>query len=131
LRTLCVRGTAFSGKGEGSTFIRVPWVKEQIKEKLGFTPYPGTLNVRLAAADAIKARKLLAKAKSIEIVPTEGFCRGRCFKAHLGGAIQCAVIIPEIAGYPEDVVEVISSMNLRERLHLNDGSKVEVKIMLE
>jgi CTP-dependent riboflavin kinase len=38
------------------------------------------------------------------------------------------VVIPEVPGYPEDVIEVISPINLREKLHLVDGSLSEFEV---
>jgi riboflavin kinase len=96
--------------------------------KLGFTPYPGTLNIKLAKDDMAKLKEVLEKAKSIDISPAEGFCRGRCFKACLMENVECAVVIPEIAGYPEDAVEIVASANLRKKLHLEDGDTVDIKI---
>jgi riboflavin kinase len=75
LSQITFEGTVFSGKGEGKKFISLPWVKRQIEEKLGFTPYAGTLNIRLTAESANR-KELLEKAKKFEILPEEGFCKG-------------------------------------------------------
>jgi riboflavin kinase len=130
LKTLCIKGTVFSGKGEGARFIELPWVKRQIVEKLGFTPYRGTLNIELTKEE-FENRALLEKAQTIEISPVKGFSRGRCFKANLMDRLECAIVIPEIPNYPENVIEVISRTDLREKLQLRDGDSVEVKILME
>ena len=130
LKTIDVKGKVFSGKGEGGEFIKLPWVKTQISERLGFVPYSGTLNIKLIG-EGVKIKKLLKKAKSMKISPAKGFCRGRCFKAFLMENLECAVVIPEIANYPENVIEVIASVNLRRELQLEDGNMVEVKILLQ
>ncbi|MEM2419584.1 MAG: DUF120 domain-containing protein, partial [Candidatus Bathyarchaeia archaeon] len=41
-KTIQVKGKVFSGTGEGSKFVGLKWVKNQIEEKLGFTPFKGT-----------------------------------------------------------------------------------------
>jgi riboflavin kinase len=128
LKSFLVKGRVFSGKSEAARFTELPWVKRQITEKLGFTPYPGTLNVKLTK-DCVKLRSLLRKSKVVEIMPATGFCRGRCFKAYLMD-VECTVIIPEVANYPSDVIEVIAPMNLREKLQLEDGDTIEIKISL-
>ncbi len=130
MKTLCIKGTVFSGKGEGARFIGLPWVKRQIVEKLGFTPYRGTLNIELTKEE-FENRALLEKAQTIEISPVKGFSRGRCFKANLMDRLECAIVIPEIPNYPENVIEVISRTDLREKLQLRDGDSVEVKILME
>jgi len=129
LKASRVKGKVFSGSGEGAKFIELPWVRNQIVEKLGFTPYPGTLNIKLSKDDA-KIKKLLKKTKSIEISPDANFCRGKCFKGYLMDYVECAIVIPEIVNYPENVLEVIAPINLREMLRLKDGDTVEVKMAL-
>ena len=126
---ICLKGKVFSGKGEGAEFLNLPWVRKQIKEKLGFTPYAGTLNVKLHK-DSINLRKVLTSARGIKILPQPRYCRGKLFKACLMGTVVCAVVVPEVSGYPEDVIEVVASVNLREKLQLFDGDLVDVKIML-
>jgi riboflavin kinase len=130
LKTLCIKGTVFSGKGEGARFIELPWVKKQIVEKLGFTPYRGTLNIELTKEE-FGNRALLEKVQAIEISPVKGFGRGRCFKANLMDKLECAIVIPKIPNYPENMIEVIAPTNLREKLQLRDGDSVEVKILME
>ena len=98
-------------------------------EKLGFIPYPGTLNIKLTE-DKVNIKKLLKKAKAIEISPAPGFCRGKCFQAYLMGNLKCAIIIPEVENYPEDVIEVIAPVNLREKFKPKNGSVIEVRIVL-
>ena len=126
MKTLHLKGRVFSGKGEGAEFVNLSWARKQIEEKLGFTPYSGTLNIRLDGKNT-KMKKALMNATEAEILPAPGYCRGRIFEASIM-KVRCAVVIPEVLGYPEDVVEVISSTNLRERFHLADGSWVEVKV---
>jgi len=124
---LRVKGIVFSGSGEGARFIEIPWVRKQITEKLGFIPYAGTLNIKLA--EGIANSKLLKKAKAIEILPAEGFCRGKCFNACFMDTLKCAIVIPEVENYPEDILELIAPINLREKFKLKDGDIVNVEIM--
>ena len=125
--TLCIKGKIFTGKGEGAQFVKLPWVRKQIIQKLGFTPFPGTLNIRLTE-DGTKLKKLLAKARATEILPAAGFYRGKCFRTYLVGNFECAIVVPEVDEYPEGIIEIISSANLREKLRLKDNDVVEVKI---
>jgi len=118
----------FSGRGEGEKFLELPWVKQQVKEKLGFVPYHGTLNVRLSEESA-RRRKLLEKATSMKVCPAEGYCGGKIFKASVS-MLECAVVIPEVAGYPRDVLEVIAPVNLRAKLQLADGDEITVTVNL-
>jgi riboflavin kinase len=128
LKTVNLKGTVFSGKGEGEEFVRLAWVEKQIEDKLEFTAYPGTLNIRLDT-ESTQLRKAFQNANAIRIHSVEGFSSGRCFKANLHDT-KCALVIPEVANYPEDVIEIIARVNLRERLQIKDGDRIEVKIKL-
>jgi riboflavin kinase len=129
-KTLLIKGKVFSGCGEGAEFIRLSWVTRQIDEKIGFIPYVGTLNVRLARV-GVAAKESLKNAKRIEISPINGFLRGKCIPAYFMHDLKCAIIIPEVENYPEDVIEVIAPVNLRRKFRLKDGDTVQVKIVLE
>jgi riboflavin kinase len=128
LKRIKLNGTVFCGGGAGKKFLDLPWVKQQIEKKLGFAPYSGTLNVLLSEESA-KRRKLLEKAHSTKICPANGYYNGALFKAFIG-TLECAIVIPEVAGYPKDVLEIIASVNLRETLQLEDGSEVTVTVNL-
>lgn len=108
--------------------MRLPWVHKQIAEKLGFAPYQGTLNVRVGNEDGAMLARAMKKARAVEISSVDGFHRGKCFKAHLRGNAKCAVIVPEVTDYPENVLELIASASLRESLCLKDGDIVDVTI---
>ncbi|MGA2308144.1 MAG: DUF120 domain-containing protein [Candidatus Bathyarchaeia archaeon] len=127
LKTLCLRGKVFSGKGEGAKFMKLSWVKKQIEEKLGFVPYPGTLDVRITR-ESVELKRALAEG-GVDILPAAGFHRGKCYRASFKTELLCALVVPEVAGYPDNVIEVIGLENLREKFHLSDGDPVEVKVM--
>jgi len=128
-KTIKLRGVVSTGEGAGKRFTSLSWVKRQLVEKLGFAPYPGTLNLRLASTQ-ITDRKKLNAAKAIEISPEEGFCSGRCFKALVMGKVQGALILPDVPNYPEDLVEVLAPVNLRRALGLKDGDVVDLVVWL-
>jgi riboflavin kinase len=126
LKRIKISGEVSSGRGEGKKFLDLPWVKRQIEEKLGFVPYRGTLNV-LLSEESVKRKKLLEKAHSIKVCPSEGYCIGVLFKAFIG-TLECAIVVPEVADYPKDVLEIIASVNLRKVLQLKDGDEVTVNL---
>jgi len=119
-------GAVFSSKGEGRKFISLPWVTRQIREKLGYTPYPGTLNIRLTEESA-RRKKLLKTAQEFEISPEKGYCTGILIEACMEG-LKCGVIFPQVPNYSQDVLEVIAAWNLRERLKIRDGNEVCVAV---
>ena len=126
MKKLTVEGIVFTGEGSGKKYLSLPWVKQQIEEKLGFTPFLGTLNIKLSQESSSR-RKQLEKTGALKICPPEGYCAGLLFKAHIGKK-KCAVIIPEVEGYPENVLEVIAPTNLRLAFRLCDKDSVVVNV---
>ena len=121
-------GTVVSGRGEGRKYVELEWVKQQVKEKLGFDPYPGTLNLRLGDEN-VKRRVLLEKDATLRLCHSEGYCTGLLFKASLDG-VACGVVIPQVENYPENVLEVVASVNLKQKLRLRDGDLVTVTVFV-
>jgi len=107
--------------------MKLPWVKKQIREKLGFVPHAGTLDVGITR-ESVKLKRALTESQGVDILPATGFCLGKCFKASFKTELQCAIVIPEVAGYPEDLIEIIGPENLRKKFHLSDGCHVQVKV---
>jgi CTP-dependent riboflavin kinase len=126
LPKIVFKGVVFSGKGEGCKFIDLPWVKAQIIEKLGFTPFSGTLNICLTK-ETVANKKLLVKPEHFEICPEKGYCNGILIKASIN-RLNCAIIVPEVPNYPSAVLEVIAPFCLRERFSLSDGDEVTVTV---
>ncbi len=101
-------------------------MKQQIKEKLGFDPYPGTLNLRLDAEN-MKRRVLLEKAATLRLCHSEGYCTGLLFKASVD-ELACGIVIPQVENYPDDSLEIVAELNLRQKLNLHDGHTVRVTV---
>jgi riboflavin kinase, archaea type len=119
-------GTVFSGQGRGKKFVELPWFKGQVEEKLGFSPYPGTLNLVLTGKK-VENRRLLEVSNGLMVKPQTGYYSGVMFRASIDG-LECAVVIPIMPNYPNDVLEVIAPIYLREKLKLADGSLVAVSV---
>ncbi len=122
-------GEVTSGLGEGRYYLSQPGYVVQFTERLGYTPYPGTLNVRLGA-DALRKAGTVAGGTGIRI---DGFqASGRtfggatCFPARMRGR-PCHLIHPDRSHY-QDVVEFVAPERLRDSLHLSDGDRVEVSL---
>lgn len=126
MKRIELRGVVFSGKGNGKKFVDLPWVNRQIAEKLDFTPYSGTLNLKLSE-ESTKRRRMLEKVSKEKIFPAKGYYSGVLFKAFIG-ILECAIVIPMTPDYPEDLLEVIASVNLRKTLQLEDGCEVTVTV---
>lgn len=127
---ITVRGTVSTGKGIGQHFIAIPWARKQIKEKLGFAPYLGTLNLHLPEVEAERLRTALTRFEGVEITPEPGFFAARCFSALIMSRIKGALVIPQTRDYPHEILEVIAPIDLRHRLSLEDGDEIHVTIFL-
>jgi riboflavin kinase len=129
-------GKLFTGLGEGRYYILKDEYKEQFVEKLGFDPFPGTLNIRLNERGVL-LRGRLSGMSGIKIL---GFKSGnttfgdvKCFNASIrtnNRTLSCAIIILERTSYQEDVLEVIAPVNLRHALGVKDGDELRVKVIL-
>jgi riboflavin kinase, archaea type len=126
LRKLTFHGKVTSGEGNGRKYLQLHWVLSQIKEKLGYTPYLGTLNLTLTPESA-QNRKILEETDAPKICPAEGYCAGLIFSASING-LGCAVVLPQVKGYAERLLELIAPINLREALNLKDGDSVLVTV---
>ncbi|MDD3977700.1 MAG: DUF120 domain-containing protein [Methanomicrobium sp.] len=129
---LWIEGEVISGLGEGRYYVSIPGYVKQFREKLGFEPYPGTLNIRIDPA-GVSTRK---KAELHGWVDIDGFTAddrtfgsARCLLCRING-YKCAIIVPGRSHYPDDIIEVISEVRLREKLNLTDGSRIKVEVCL-
>ncbi|MBU3902285.1 MAG: DUF120 domain-containing protein [Candidatus Thermoplasmatota archaeon] len=131
LKKLSVKGVVISGMDEGRYYLTLKGYKEQLKRKLRFSPYEGTLNLKLLSSESGKLN-ILKESAGINIDGFQDgertFGPGKCFHAKIRNA-DCAVIMPNRSHY-SNVVEIISKDYLREKLKLRDGDEVEVEIRL-
>ena len=122
-------GKVASGLGEGRYYLSQPGYVVQFTERLGYVPYPGTLNVKVQA-EALRRASLVADWSGVRI---DGFhASGRtfggatCFPARMNGH-ACHLIHPDRSHY-KDVIEFVARDCLREALHLKDNDSVEVSV---
>ncbi len=129
MNTYKVMGVVFSGEKLGGTFVGITWAKRQIEEKLGFSPYLGTLNIRLSETQAKQLKKILKKSKGVKITPAKGFVKASCFSVLIMNKIRGAIVIPEKLDYPSNVLEILAPVHLRKAFALRNGDKVEITFL--
>lgn len=127
-------GNVFTGFGEGAYYVTKSGYSGQFEEKLGFKPYPGTLNLRLRTIDDIKARKELEALPGIVI---KGFMNGersygdvKCHRVKINETVDGALLLIHRTHYSQDVVEIIARESLRKKLGLRDGDLVQLKVLV-
>lgn len=129
-----IRGKVTSGLGEGRIFLSMPYYVESFKKFLGFTPYPGTLNVVIYDKFSFENRLLLDSARCIMIPEhrEENRILGavKVFPVNINNLQPAAIVIPLRTTHPKSVVEVISPYQLREKLNLKDGDEVVIEALV-
>jgi riboflavin kinase len=125
-----LQGTVVSGIGEGRYYMSLAPYVQQFSEKIGFAPYPGTLNIRLEPS-SLQVRKRLDQLEWVQIqgFTAEGrtFGNARCLPCRIEG-IPCGIVIPGRTHYPDDVLELIAPVSLRESLRVDDMDEVKVEV---
>ena len=128
-------GAVTSGMGEGRHYISLPGYAEQFVSRLGYEPFPGTLNVELDE-ESVRRRAALAAVDPVPIDAWEDDERtygpASCYPATVsaGGASHEAAhaIVPERTHHDESQLEVIAPVKLRDELDLEDGDVLTVAV---
>ena len=130
-----LKGILISGMGEGAYYMSLKGYTDQFKKKIGYVPFPGTLNVKLQQKEFIEAVKQF---DALEGVKINGFSDGKrtygwvkCFNAKLNNAVNCELIILERTHHDDTVIELISKFNLREKIKIKNGSKLNIQIPVQ
>ncbi len=130
--SLTLEGVVFSGLGEGAYYIKQDGYKKQFIEKLGFDPYPGTLNVKLVSDYDIKARQELETYPAVEIDGFNDEARTfgpvKCYPILINSKAKGALILAFRTHYDASVLEIIAPQYLRNQLRIRDGQKVKFEV---
>ncbi|MDP8011581.1 MAG: DUF120 domain-containing protein [Thermoplasmata archaeon] len=125
-------GKVVTGMGEGSYYMTRKGYIDQFKKFFNEIPYPGTFNLEVDD-ETIERLNYLKNNSKIKLT---GFVEnGRTFgdvfvqRAKING-INCYIVFPE-RGHYKNVVEIVSAVNLRKALKVNDGDLVRVEINSE
>jgi CTP-dependent riboflavin kinase len=120
-----LNGKVVSGVRKAAYFTQLDWVQEQCKEKLGFKPYPGTLNVEISE-ESLPVVEALQREQGIELNPPDTeFCAARAMLLSVG-SVAAAIIIPaeDVRVHGKNIVEVISPLRLKDALQVKDGDSL-------
>ena len=124
-----LRGKVVSGSGKAAFFTQLDWVREQCNQKLGFEPFPGTLNIEIFPGTPADPESLRSQ-KGIELIPADpSFCIAKVVRASIRG-IDAAIVIPEknVGVHGDHTLEVLAPVRLKTALGINDGDTVEITI---
>ena len=131
--SITLEGVLFTGLGEGAYYVDKDGYRKQFIEKLGFDPYPGTLNLKLTTEYDMKTRSELETYPAIVIQgfkdQSRTFGSVKCYPAIINNKVKGAVISAMRSHYNSSVLEVVAPLFLRGKLKLKDGNKVKVEVL--
>jgi riboflavin kinase len=131
--SVTLEGTVFTGLGEGAYYISKEQYRKQFIEKLGFDPYPGTLNLKLTTDYDIKTHDELEAYPAIEVGGFKSedrtFGSVKCYPVIVDNKEKGALISALRSHYDASVLELIAPIPLRRQLRLKDGHKVKVEVL--
>jgi len=135
--TVELAGVVTSGMGEGRHYISLPGYASQFEARLGYEPFPGTLNVELEEESV----RLRAGLSTIDPVPIDAwedeertYGPAGCYPATLSTADdgrtydEAHAIVPERTHHDESQLELIAPVKLRDELDLEDGERLTVTV---
>ena len=129
-----LKGEIISGMGEGAYYMSLKGYTKQFKSKIGYVPFPGTLNVKLYKKEYFEA---IQQVDDLDGQKINSFSDGKrtygwvkCFTAKLNRTINCQLIRLERTHYDNSIIELISKNNICKTANLKLGSKVSIKIII-
>lgn len=129
-------GSVVSGMGEGAYYMSLEGYRRQFKDKLGYEPYPGTLNVRLVDQLYMNARRELGRHPSIFV---DGFSDStrtygwvKCYRAIINDGVvdNAAVLVLERTHYDDSMLEVIAPVSIKQAADIKNGDRIKVQVQL-
>lgn len=126
-----LQGRLTTGTGRGRQFTRLSWAQQQFLEKLGIDPFPGTINLIVCDSESITVWNHVKGTRGVSIGnPNSGpnDCDARCFPVLIEGVGNAAIVLPDVADYPADQIEVIAACEVRSTLDIEDGDSLKLEI---
>ena len=126
------KGTISSGMGEGAYYMSMKGYTKQFKTKLGYAPFPGTLNVKLKDKESIEAKRSLDAYPAIMV---NGFSDGKrtygwvkCYPARISNLVDASLILLERTHHDDSILELISKENIKKATKLSTGSQITIRV---
>ena len=124
---ISLSGIIVRGLGEGAYFMSMPHYKDEIKKKLGFDAYPGTLNLKIT-------KKQMDSLKKIKGIGIKGFKKNNksfggadCYKAKIKN-VDGAIILPHLTKH-KDIAEFIAHVHVKSELKIKDGDEIKIELV--
>lgn len=109
--------------------MQLDWVRSQLKELVGIDPFPGTLNLALEDEASLACWQQWRSMAGYPLEPaTAGFCSARCYPVRVADNVPAAVLLPDVADYPDNKVELVAALPIRRHLSLGDSARLRVEL---
>ena len=122
-----INGIIARGLGEGTYFMSMHHYQQEIKKRLGFRAYPGTLNLKVSRSQRNSFKK-------INPIKIDGFKKNNkifggadCYKAKIKN-IHGSVIVPHLTKH-KNVIEFIAPVHIKSELKIKDGDKIKLELL--
>jgi riboflavin kinase, archaea type len=147
------KGKIVSGMGEGSYYMSLKGYRKQFKEKLGYEPFPGTLNLKLEDKIYMDKKKEITNYPSIYIYgfkdENRTFGWVKCYPAILtlemekynknlnkdintkdnkAIKLDSAILLLERTHHDNSLMEIISPYCIKETANLKNGDIVTIEL---
>lgn len=125
-------GVLVSGMGEGKYYMSLDGYRKQFLRRIGYIPFPGTLNIKLIDSLSLENR---AKIESFRYQLIDGFHDSertygwvKCYPVIINGNnnIRSDLLILERTHHDKNMLEIISPVNIKKVLRLKNGNNVKV-----
>ena len=126
-----ITGKIVSGAKQGAFFTQLDWVRKQCLNKLGFAPWPGTLNLEISM-DHVAVIEELKVTEGLELVsPDSNYCSGHVFPVSIEG-ISGAIVLPaeDVRVHGNNIIEIISPQMLKKAMDVKDGDLLSITLDL-
>ncbi len=133
-RDILVKGVVFSDLGRAGAFLGIDWVRNAVRERVGFDPYPGTLNLRVHGDDLDRWGQVRQHGSRVMLLPPDpAFCNAFLLTGFVQGWApatgfrrRVAVVVPAVENYPADKLEIVAAVSLKQAHSVRDGDALMV-----
>ena len=139
LESILIIGEVTEGIHEGGYYVAIKGYFQQFKEKLGFEPYKGTLNLKLSDTDNELLREKLMTINPIIIEGFKDLNREygpvKCYDVVISrmddknNKRKAAILDIQRTHHKENIIEILAKPYLRDYFKLKDGDKLIIEIL--
>lgn len=132
--TVQFTGNVTSGTGKAREFLTLTGYTDQFDERLGYVPYPGTLNLALIRHLGGRSQLNAYDGIAIDSWRRNGRTFGSaicysCVLTRTGDAYtEGHVLVPDRTDHDDETLEIVAPDRLRAALAVDDGDELTVTI---